>query len=431
MTGKQVKCPRCGSATPLPNARLEPMSLRAASSPPPAPSPLKPIPDDGVPLLPEEPKAKSTVETYFSEEPLPDTQGDDPPRAVELAGLGARLSGRLPAREAAALVESLARAVDAANRQANLRRQNRSDGAAPESDGLAREAVLRDVRALGAILYECILGRPPAAEPSKETEAHPQLSLRAKAPRPLEVICLKSLEKNPSASYMSVQELADDLGRFLGSEAVRVRSSRRQRGSGFLGLLVAALLSAGAVGAVGWFSNAKLLDEVEAKTKEAKDAQEQEKEAAKRAEQELVRATAEARTASEAARTLVDEAKGERDRAVQAEQAARDGREAAEKQRAQAQKLCLERTKDLLVGKWKTTFPEKEKAKILEFTPGGSILTMPGAGNGTYRLLGADTLEIQMSNTGAVKEQFRILKFTWNELILKGPDGKERKAERK
>src|SRR5207237_5598280 len=107
----------------------------------------------------EEPQILSTVETNFFEEPLPDTQAAAQPHAVELTALGAKLSGRLQPREAAALVESLARAVDASSRQGSIRRENRPEEAAPETDGLAREAVQRDVRALGTILYECILGR--------------------------------------------------------------------------------------------------------------------------------------------------------------------------------------------------------------------------------------------------------------------------------
>ena len=90
----------------------------------------------------------------------------------------------------------------------------------------------------------------------------------------------------------------------------------------------------------------------------------------------------------------------------------------------------LSRTKDLLVGKWKITAPEKEKSKLTEFTSEGNVLTSSG-GRGTYRLLDADKLEMQMSNPGAAREQFTIQVLTWHELVLIGKDGKEWKAERK
>src|SRR5262249_33347215 len=84
-----------------------------------------------------------------------------------------------------------------------------------------------DVWALGAILYECLTGRPPfLGETPHETVAKvicsPVPPMRARAPgvpRQLEAICRKCLEKEPAKRYGSAKALANDLRRFLAGGA--------------------------------------------------------------------------------------------------------------------------------------------------------------------------------------------------------------------
>jgi len=176
--------------------------------------------------------------------------------------------GPLGPDEAAGLVETLARAIDALHQTGALHRDLKPSnvlfsGPTPKIAGFALAATLDDLRdeatgviagtpsymspeqaggaapltpavdvyGLGAVLYECLTGRPPfRADNPLETirqvtdlEPAAPRQLNPKVPSDLEVICLKCLSKAPAARYASAAELADDLRRYLSGEPIRVR----------------------------------------------------------------------------------------------------------------------------------------------------------------------------------------------------------------
>jgi hypothetical protein len=92
-----------------------------------------------------------------------------------------------------------------------------------------------DIYGLGAILYECLTGRPPfkgatildtVDQVRYQEPVSPQL-FEAKIPSDLVAICLKCLSKNPANRYGSALQLADDLKCFLDGRPISVKPAGR------------------------------------------------------------------------------------------------------------------------------------------------------------------------------------------------------------
>jgi WD40 repeat protein len=140
---------------------------------------------------------------------------------------------------------------------------------APEQAGAKGKEIgpAADVWALGVILYELLVGRPPFRGASvldtlaqvRQDEPVPPSRLVGRLPRDLETICLKCLSKEPDKRYASAAALADDLQRFLTDRPILARRTgalgrarrwcRRNPGAAGMTATVAFLLLSLAAGA--------------------------------------------------------------------------------------------------------------------------------------------------------------------------------------
>ena len=179
-----------------------------------------------------------------------------------------------PARQAAKLIETLARAVQTAHQQGIVHRDLKPANVLLTVDGIPKIAdfglakwlessagptqggdilgtrymapeqasghvkkvgPLVDVYALGVMLYELLTSRPPFQGESvlnilEQVRSHEPVlpkRLQPRLPRDLETICLKALAKSPGRRYASAEALANDLRQRLEGKPIQARPVSR------------------------------------------------------------------------------------------------------------------------------------------------------------------------------------------------------------
>jgi hypothetical protein len=116
-----------------------------------------------------------------------------------------------------------------------------------------------DVYSLGAVLFECLTGRPPfEGEGMVEVVMHvledpppAPRKLNPKIPRDLETVVLRCLEKSPQHRYASMAGLERDLGHYLDGEAIEAHRPGLLRRVGRRIYRHGKLLAGLATGAIG------------------------------------------------------------------------------------------------------------------------------------------------------------------------------------
>jgi serine/threonine-protein kinase len=210
--------------------------------------------------------------------------------------------GKLPPREAAELLHKLASAIDYAHSRRVVHRDLKPGNVLLSAEGVPRitdfglakivedgqssstesDTVLgtpsymapeqargatalvgpsADIYGLGAILYECLSGRPPYRAGNKNAtlalvlrgDLKPPSEWTPDVPEGLEAICLKCLERDPCCRYASAEELAADLSRWLENKPTQVRPPgwlQRHRQRLAAAIILAAVVMGGGVAAV-------------------------------------------------------------------------------------------------------------------------------------------------------------------------------------
>jgi hypothetical protein len=290
--------------------------------------------------------------------------------------LADKLNGTpLPPKEAARVVEQLARAVQYAHGKGIVHRDLKpanvllAEGGTPKVTdfGLAKRvevgtgltatgAILgtpsymapeqagghgkrggpaADVYALGAILYECLTGRPPfraatLAETLLQVLSDEPASVRQLQPgvaADLETVCQRCLQKEPARRYASAADLADDLRRFQTGEPIKARPVGRterawrwcRRNPVVAGLLTAVAATFVLGTAVATYFAVQARDEAglardneqraEAEARKAQDNERRAETEARKAKDSEQRADDEARKARESEKRATEEAR--------------------------------------------------------------------------------------------------------------------------